>query len=94
MKEYFSKVREREVERIIAELAKMKENVHKLSSDLILYDSKMIRERLGISENLLAYYRKEELLPYSRYGDKYWYTQQDIDEFINKTKDTITHGKE
>ena len=86
MKEYFYKVKKKEIEKIITGLTKMMENIHRLNSNLRVYDNKMIREKLCISENVLAYYRKEGLLPYSRYGDKYWYTQKDIEDFIYKTK--------
>ena len=38
-----------------------------------LYDNKSLMEKLNI---------KEKYLGYSRKGDKYWYTQEDVDRFL------------
>lgn len=52
---------------------------------LVVYSSRQVCEMLGISDKLLARYRYDGLLTYSRVGDKYWYTQQDIDVFMKMT---------
>ena len=50
-----------------------------------IYDNKKIRELLGINDKLLKKYRDNGLLGYSRVGDKYWYSEQDIEKFLSKT---------
>lgn len=56
---------------------------------LVVYNSRQVCEMLGISNKLLERYRYDGLLPFSRVGDKYWYTQEDIDMFM-----IITHRDE
>ena len=53
---------------------------------LTIYTNHEICDVLGINEKLLRKYRYNGLLSYSKCGDKYWYTQTDIDEFIAKNK--------
>ena len=53
---------------------------------LIIYTNHEICDVLGINEKLLRKYRYNGLLSYSKCGDKYWYTQTDIDEFMAKNK--------
>ena len=50
-----------------------------------IYDNKKIRELLGINDKLLKKYRDNGLLGYSRVGDKYWYSEQDLEKFLSKT---------
>ena len=50
-----------------------------------IYDNKNIRELLGINDKLLKKYRDNGLLGYSRVGDKYWYSEQDLEKFLSKT---------
>lgn len=47
-----------------------------------VYDNKAIKQLLGIQDKLLKKYRDDGLLGYSQVGDKYWYTQNDIDNFL------------
>lgn len=54
---------------------KMTENVHHV------YDNKSLMEKLHIKDKLLKKLRDNGYLGYSRYGDKYWYTQEDVDNF-------------
>ncbi|MBD5305275.1 MAG: helix-turn-helix domain-containing protein, partial [Bacteroides sp.] len=37
---------------------------------------------LGIKDRYLKRLRDNGLLGYSRHGDKYWYTQVDVDNFL------------
>ena len=37
---------------------------------------------LGIKDRYLKRRRDNGLLGYSRHGDKYWYTQADVDHFL------------
>ena len=41
-----------------------------------LYDNKSLMEKLNIKDN--------GYLGYSREGDKYWYTQEDVDRFLRR----------
>lgn len=47
-----------------------------------LYDNKALMALLGIKDRYLKRLRDNGLLGYSRHGDKYWYTQSDIDRFL------------
>ena len=47
-----------------------------------VYDNKGVMELLHIKDKLLKKLRDDGLLGYSRYGDKYWYTQEDVDKFL------------
>ena len=39
---------------------------------------------LGVNEKQLKDFRFKGKLSYTKVGDKYWYTQDDIDEFMAK----------
>ena len=69
--------KEEEIDRVILDIAKCK---------MKIYTSEEVCHLLCIAPKLLVRYRKEGLLPYSRVGDKYWYTQKDIDEFLRRTR--------
>ncbi|WP_289683991.1 helix-turn-helix domain-containing protein [Paramuribaculum intestinale] len=47
-----------------------------------LYDNKALMALLGIKDRCLKRFRDNGLLGYSRHGDKYWYTQADVDRFL------------
>lgn len=49
-----------------------------------IYDNKALMELLGIKHRYLKRLRDNGLLGYSRYGDKYWYTQADVDRFLSQ----------
>ena len=88
MKEYFKKVDNIIVDDLIMALDNGINEIHNTREDrdLKIYTNKEICEVLGIKDKLLRKYRYKGLLSYSKYGDKYWYTQTDIDEFIAKNK--------
>ena len=48
-----------------------------------LYTNKEVMELLGIRDKLLKKYRDDGLLSYRQVGDKFWYTQKDIDQFLS-----------
>ena len=48
-----------------------------------IYTNKQVKELLGVQDKLLKKYRDEGKLAYRQVGDKYWYTQTDIDQFLN-----------
>ena len=48
-----------------------------------VYTSKDLMNLLNVKEATLRNYRNEGYLAYSQLGDKIWYTQENIDEFLN-----------
>ena len=50
------------------------------------YNNKELRKVLGVEERLIQKYREQGLLAYSKIGDKYWYSQQDVLDFLEKTR--------
>ena len=61
------------IEKILAILEKHK-----------LYDNKTLMAKLGVREKYLKKLRDNGYLGYSREGDKYWYTQEDVDRFLRR----------
>ena len=55
----------------------------KTTSSNKIYTNKEVKELLGIQDKLLKKYRDEGLLAYRQVRDKYWYTQADVDQFVN-----------
>jgi predicted site-specific integrase-resolvase len=49
-----------------------------------VYNKKEICSVLGVNEKQLKDFRFKGKLSYTKVGDKYWYTQDDIDEFMAK----------
>lgn len=49
-----------------------------------LYDNKSLMEKLNIKDKYLKKLRDNGYLGYSREGDKYWYTQEDVDRFLHR----------
>lgn len=88
MKEYYKKVDCETINELMANLEKSEKVVRDMNEGrvLTLYTNHEICDVLGINEKLLRKYRYNGLLSYSKYGDKYWYTQTDIDEFMTRNK--------
>lgn len=49
-----------------------------------VYDNKSLKELLGIKDKYLKKLRDNGYIGYSRHGDKYWYTQEDVERFLRK----------
>ncbi len=49
-----------------------------------VYDNKTLMEMLRIKDKYLKKLRDNGYLSYSREGDKYWYTQEDVDRFLRR----------
>lgn len=62
-------------------IAQVKEQL-KTERKQSLYTTKEICELLDINRQTLTKYRTDGLIGYSRQGDKFWYSQQDLDDFI------------
>lgn len=88
MKEYYKKVDDKTINELMANLEESEKVVRDMNEKrgLTLYTNHEICDVLGINEKLLRKYRYNGLLSYSKYGDKYWYTQTDIDEFMTRNK--------
>ncbi len=50
-----------------------------------IYTNEDIREILKVEDKLIRAYRDEGSLPYHRSGNKYWYTNDDIEKFLANT---------
>ncbi|MEG0693556.1 MAG: helix-turn-helix domain-containing protein [Oscillospiraceae bacterium] len=48
-----------------------------------VYTNNEIRELLGVQDKLIRKYRDEGKLSFHKEGDKFWYTQDDIDQFLS-----------
>ena len=73
------------IEKILAILEKHEKLLPQLLSDKHkLYDNKTLMAKLGVREKYLKKLRDNGYLGYSREGDKYWYTQEDVDRFLRR----------
>lgn len=66
------------IELLIREVQSLKERVYPPN----IYNNQNVKELLNIKDKVLKKYRDEGMLGYHRLGDKYWYTQDDIDKFL------------
>ena len=51
-----------------------------------IYTNKELMKLLGVESRYLKNLRDNGYLSYSRHGDKYWYTQADVDTFLKSFK--------
>lgn len=67
------------------EVKSLREEINslKVAPQKQLYTNKEVMELLGVKDKLLKKYRDKGLLAYRQVNDKYWYTQKDIDQFLN-----------
>lgn len=54
------------------------------NASIRVYDNKAIMAVLNIKDKYLKKLRDYGYLGYSREGDKYWYTQADLDKFLQR----------
>lgn len=52
--------------------------------ELRIYTNAQLQKLLGVGEHYLRKLRNGGYLAYSHYGDKYWYTQEDVDKFLKR----------
>lgn len=57
---------------------------HSTGNAPCLYDNKSLMQMLHIKDKYLKKLRDNGFLSYSREGDKYWYTQKDVDDFLKR----------
>lgn len=65
---------------ILEKQGKSEDNSHKNR----VYDNQGIMELLNIRHKYLKMLRDKGFLGYSRCGDKYWYSQADVDLFLSR----------
>ena len=73
---------------LISSIEVLKRQVKELSekskvSEKKIYTNSDIRELLGVQDKLIRKYRDEGKLSFHKEGDKFWYTQDDIDQFLS-----------
>lgn len=86
VKKYYKKKESVEMNALLGELDTIETCLDRVSAsgELKLYNNKEVHSVLGVNEKLLRRYRFDGKLSYIKVGDKYWYTQDDIDEFMAK----------
>ena len=72
---------------LILSIEVLNEQVRELSNkskitEKKIYTNSEIRELLGVQDKLIRKYRDDGKLAYHKEGDKFWYTQEDIDQFL------------
>jgi len=63
---------------------KQKEASEELPKTKLVYTNKELLEMLNVTPRTLKKYRDEGLLAFSRNGDKFYYTEDDIQEFLTR----------
>lgn len=56
------------------------------STECRIYTNKELMKLLGVESRYLKNLRDNGYLSYSRHGDKYWYTQADVNTFLMRFK--------
>mgnify|MGYP002308048667 FL=1 len=56
------------------------------SNECRIYTNKELMKLLGVENRYLKNLRDNGYLSYSRHGDKFWYTQNDVDTFLRRFK--------
>lgn len=50
----------------------------------VVYTNATLKERLGVGDKLIKSYRDSGYLPYSKVGDKFFYTDEDLEVFLKR----------
>ena len=87
MKDYHKKFNDNDFEKLMASIDCATKSLRKMNGgeELNIYTNEDMCKKLGVSETLLSRYRNERQLSYSKVGDKYFYTDEDIESFIENT---------
>lgn len=56
------------------------------SNECSIYTNKELMKLLGVESRYLKNLRDNGYLSYFRHGDKFWYTQNDVDTFLRRFK--------
>ena len=71
---------------LVTALAQEVKNLREYVNPSKPLSNKEVKAILNIQDRLLKKYRDDGMLGYSQVGDKYWYTQDDIDNFLSYCK--------
>lgn len=72
------------LEKILRILESKAHPVLPATGKMVVYDNKTLMATLGIKDKYLKKLRDNGYLGYSREGDKYWYTGEDVEKFLRK----------
>ena len=84
MKSNPNKSTDRDILNRILEIVEKQSNHIAQESRKQIYDNKAIMALLNIKDKYLKKLRDNGYLGYSRAGDKYWDTQEDVDRFLQR----------
>ena len=79
-----SALNEDKLDLILKHLEERKTSVYGPGDPNRVYTNKEMMQLLGIDSRYLKRLRDEGYIGYSRVGDKYWYTQRQLDEFFKR----------
>ena len=65
-------------------LEKILSKLEQQANKKLLYSNKEVMDMLGVKDKYMKKLRDNGYIGYSREGDKYWYTQDDIDKFLRR----------
>lgn len=67
------------------EICEIIDKLTKICVEKKIYSNEDVRELLSVNDKLVRKYRDDGLLSYSRVGNKYFYSSDDIRDFLDKT---------
>ena len=87
MKDYHKRFSDKDFGKLMSRIDCATKSLRKMNEgeELNIYTSEDVCKKLGVSETLLSRYRNERQLPYSKVDDKYFYTDEDIESFMENT---------
>ena len=65
-------------------LEKILSKLEQQANKKLLYSNKEVMDMLGVKDKYMKKLRDNGYIGYSREGDKYWYTQEDVDKFLRR----------
>ena len=77
-----------ETTEILFGIAQLKEQIKRVEELLScttrnkIYSNSEVMALLGVKDKLIKKYRDDGLSAYTQVGDKFWYTQNDVDKFL------------
>lgn len=81
-----NKQSDREIlEEILMILRNLKASPVVVQPSMKVYNNKEVMELLGVKDKYLKKLRDNGYLGFSREGDKYWYTQKEVDCFLHSS---------
>lgn len=71
--------------KVFDEICEVIDKITKKCVEKKIYSNEDVRELLSVNDKLIRKYRDDGLLSYSRVGNKYFYSSDDIKVFLEKT---------